>query len=122
MGCTREGRESQGGQGEESNERTKIKKKYTDKGKATIGEKQSGTIELGSSSRKKERVAKTTYQVVLHDDDFNSIMDRVYDSMTEPITTFTTTQEAMKKIIEAQLMELKSLVSHVPHVVIPTLV
>ena len=41
--------------------------------------------------RKKERVTKTTYQEVLHDDDVNTIADRFYDSMTEPITTFTTT-------------------------------
>lgn len=33
---------------------------------------------------------------------------------------FTTTQEALKKTIEAQLTELKSLISHVPHVAIPT--
>ena len=75
---------------------------------------------MGSLPRKKERVAKPTYQEVLHDDDFNTIVDRFCDSMTESITTFTTTQEALKKTIEAQLTELKSLVSHAPHVSIPT--
>lgn len=58
--------------------------------------------------------------MVLHDDDFNTIADKVYDSMSELITTFTTVQEVLKKTIEVQLTELKSLVSHVSHVAIPT--
>ena len=57
---------------------------------------------------------------MLHDDDVNTIEDRVYDSMTKPITTFTIVQEVMKKAIEAQLIELKSLVSHASHVAIQT--
>ena len=81
-------------------EQEKEQAKEKDKGKVIVGENRSGTIELGSSSRKKERVAKPTYQVVLHDDDFNTIADRVCDSVSEPITTFTTTQEALKKTIE----------------------
>ena len=55
----------------------------------TVGEKRQGTIELGSPSRKKTRSTKMTYQAVLHDDDVNTIVDRVYDSMSKPITTFT---------------------------------
>ena len=61
----------------------------------TVGEKRQGTIELGSLLRKKTRATKLIYQVVLHDDDVNTIVDRVCDSMIEPITTFTTTQEVM---------------------------
>jgi hypothetical protein len=98
----------------------KEKEKEKDKGKAIVGEKQSGTIELGSSLRKKASVSKLTYQAVLHDNDFNTIADRVRDSMTEPIIALTTAQDAMKKTIEVQLMDLKSLVSHAPHVVLPT--
>ena len=82
-------------------EQEKEKAKEKDKGKATVGDKRPSTTELGSLTRKKTRVVKLTYQAVLHDDDFNTIADRVYDSMTEPITTFTTMQEAMKKTIEA---------------------
>lgn len=75
---------------------------------------------MGSSLRKKARVAKPIYQAVLHDDEFNTIADRVFDSMTESITTFTTTQEALKKTVKAQLTQLKSLVSQASHVAIPT--
>ena len=50
----------------------------------------------------------------MHEDDFESIVDRVYDTMSEPITVITTTQEALKQIIETQLMELKMLMSHAP--------
>ena len=57
---------------------------------------------------------------MLHDDDFNTIVDRVCDSMSKSITTFATMQEALKKMIEAQLMELKTLVSHAPQVATPT--
>ena len=85
-----------------------------------VGEKRQGTTELGSPPRKKTRATKSTYQEVLHDDDVNTIKDKVCDSMTEPITTVRTTQEVMKKAIEAQLIELKSLVSHAPHVAIQT--
>lgn len=56
---------------------------------------------------------------MLHDDDLDTIADRVCDNMSEPITTFKTTQEALKQMIKAQLMELKTLVSHVPQVVTP---
>lgn len=88
----------------------------------TLGEKRPSTIYMGSSPRKKARLSKSTYQSLLHDDDFNTIVDRVCNSMYEPITTFTTTKEALKKTIEAQLTELKTLVSHTPHVAIPILV
>ena len=99
-------------------EKDKAKEKY--KGKATLDEKQPSTTDTGSSPRKKERLAKPTYQAILHDDDFNTIADRVCDNMSEPITTITTAQEVLKKTIEAQLMELNSLVSHAPDVAIPT--
>ena len=40
--------------------------------------------------------------------------------MLEPITTITTVQEALKQTIEAQLTELKTLVSHAPQVGTPS--
>ena len=67
-----------------------------------------------NSSRKKKKSSKPIYQVVLHEDDFNTITDRVCDSMSEPITTFTSVQEALKQMIEAHLTELKTLVIHTP--------
>ena len=85
-----------------------------------VGEKRPGTTALGSLLRKKAKATKSTYQVVLHDDDFNTITDRVYDSMTEPITTFKTEQEVMEKAFEGQLTELKCLVSHTSNVAIQT--
>ena len=83
----------------EDQEKEKAKEK--DKGKETAREKRPSTSELGSSLRKKGRVAKPTYQAVLHDDDFNTIADRVYDSMSESITTFKTVQEALKQTTRA---------------------
>lgn len=103
---------------EKDQEKDKAKEK--DKGKATLGEKRPSMTDTRSSPRKKERVSKPTYQAVVHDDDFNTNADRVYDSISESITTFTTVQEALKNTIEVQLMKLKSLVSHALHVAIPT--
>ena len=59
---------------------------------------------------------------MLHKDDFEIIADRVCDSMSEPITAFKTTQEALKQTIEAQLTKLKTLVSHAPQVATQPLV
>lgn len=75
---------------EKEKEQEKELAKDKDKGKMTLSEKRPSTTNTGSSLRKKARVSKPTYQVVLHDDDFNTIVDRVCDSMSEPITTFTT--------------------------------
>ena len=86
---------------EKEQEKEKEKAKEKEKGKVTVGEKRLGTTELGSPKRKKTKVTKPTYKVVLHDDDVNTIAERVCDSMIEPITTFTTMQEVMKKAIEA---------------------
>lgn len=82
-------------------EKDQEKEKDKDKGKEIVGEKRLATTELESSLRKKARVSKSTYQVVLHNDDFNTITDRVHDSMSKSITTFTTAQEVLKKTIEA---------------------
>ena len=115
--------ESHKGQGEESREgesKRKREAKEKDKGKAKIGKTRQGTTELGIPPRKKTRDTKLTYQAMLHDDDVNTIADRVCESMIEPITAVTTVQEAMKKAIEVQLTELKSLVSHSSHVAIQT--
>ena len=91
-----------------------------EKGKAKVGEKRQGTTDLGSLQKKKTRATNLIYKAVLHDNGVSTIAGKVYDSMIEPITTFTTVQEVMKKAIEAQLMELKSLVSHAMHVDIQT--
>ena len=56
----------------------------------------------------------------MHDDDVNTIVNIVCDSMIEPIIAFTTMHEVMQKAIKVQLTELKSLVSHMPHVAIQT--
>ena len=73
-------------------EQEKEQAKEKEKGKATVVEKRQGTTELGSLSRKTTRATKPIYQAVLLDDDVNIIVERVYDSMTEPIKTFTTVQ------------------------------
>jgi hypothetical protein len=56
---------------------------------------------IGNSPRKKKKSSKPTYKAVLHKDDFNTIADRVCDSMSKPIATFTSPQEALKQMIEA---------------------
>lgn len=58
----------------------------------------------------------------MHENNFNTIADRVCDSMSKLITTFTSAQEALKQMIETQLTELKTLVSHAPPVATPTIV
>jgi hypothetical protein len=55
---------------------------------------------MGSSPKKKRKSSKPTYQEVLHDDDLETIVDRVYDTISTPITTITLAQEALKKTIE----------------------
>ena len=45
---------------------------------------------MGSLSRKKRKSSKPTHQEVLHDDDLETIVDRVYDTISAPITTITT--------------------------------
>jgi hypothetical protein len=54
--------------------------------------------------------------MVLMENDFEGIVDRVYGTMTEPLTTITTAQEVLKKMIETQLIELKMLMSHTSQV------
>ena len=54
----------------------------------------------------------------MHEDNFKSIADRVYDTMLEPITAITTAKEVLKQTIETQLTELKMLMSHAPQVAI----
>ena len=65
-------------------------------------------------TEEEEKISKPTYQAVLHGDSFDTIIDRVCNSMSELITTFKTVQEALKQKIEAQLTALKTLVSHAP--------
>ena len=59
-------------------------------------------------------MSKPTHHTVLYDDELKKIVDRVCDSMSRPITTITTVQEALKQTIETQIMELRMLVSHAP--------
>lgn len=116
-------RESQGRQGEESREREGIRERAIQRQgqrKSDTRRKATKHDKHGNLSKEEGKSFQPTYQTMLHDDDFNTIADRVYDSMSELITAFTTTQEALKKTIETQLTELKSLVSHTPHVTIPT--
>ena len=75
---------------------------------------------MGCSQKKKTKATTLIYEAMLHEDDVNTIADKFYDSMTDPIIAFKTAQDVMKKAIEAQLTELKSLVSHTPHVAIQT--
>ena len=75
-------------------------KEEIDKSKTSIGEKWPRTIDMGSSPRKKKKSSRPTFQAVLHEDDFESIADRVYGTMSEPMTAITTMQEALKQIIE----------------------
>ena len=104
---------------EPTKDQEKDKAKEQDKGKATLGEKRPSTTDTGSSPRKKRKSSKPTYQAVLHDDDLETIVDRVCDNMSESITAFKTAQEALKQTIEVQLTELKTLVSHAPPVTTP---
>lgn len=85
-----------------------------DKSKASIGEKRPSTIDTGSSLRKKRKSSKLTYQAVLHDDDLETIADRVYDTILAPITAIIAAQEVLKQTIETQIIELKKLVNHAP--------
>lgn len=71
-------------------------KEEKDKSKAPINEKWPSTIDIGSSPRKKRKSSKPTYQAILHDDKFESIADRVYDTISTLITAITTAQEALK--------------------------
>ena len=89
-------------------------KEETVKSKTSIGEKQPRTTDTGSSPRKKQKSSRPTFQEVLHEHDFESIADRVYDTMSESITTITTAQEVLKKTIETQFTELKTLMSCAP--------
>lgn len=100
----------------------KEKDKEKGKGKVPLGDKRPSTIDIGNSLRKKRRSVKPTYHAVLHEYDFESIADRVYDNMSELITAITFVQEVLKQTIEAQLTELKMLVNHAPQVANPSTV
>lgn len=52
----------------------------------------------------------------MHDDDLETIIDRVSNTISALITAITTTQEVLKQTIETQIIELKTLVSHTPQV------
>ena len=71
---------------------------------------------MGSSPRTKWKSSKSAFHTVLIENDLEGIADRVYGTMTEPLTVITTMQEVLKQMIETQLMELKTLMSHAPQV------
>ena len=98
----------------------KEKAKQKDKGKVTLGEKKPSMTYTRNLLRKKTKISKPTYQAVLHNDDFDTIADKVCDNMFELITTFKTMQQALKQMIEAELTEMKTLVSHELHMATPT--
>jgi hypothetical protein len=103
MGCDRDKRESHGGQGEEIRERTREREsKRKGKRKGDSRRKKARYNRVGKPPRKKTRATKLIYQAVLHDDDVNTIADAMTPiTLLQPITTFTTVQDAMKKAIEA---------------------
>ena len=86
---------------EPTKDQEKDKAKEKDKGKATLGEKWPNMTDTRTLPRKKKKISKPTYQVVLNEDDFDTIADKVCDSMSEPITALKTVQEALKQTIEA---------------------
>ena len=86
-------KEKEKGKGKEKEtepEKDKEEVKEKDKGKESIGEKQPSTTDTGSLPRKKRKISKPTFHAVLHQDDFESIADRVYDTMSQLITMITT--------------------------------
>ena len=76
-------------------------------------------IDTGNLPRKKRKSFEPTYQAVLHNDDLETIVDKVYDNMVKPITAFKTMKEVLKQMMDVQLMELKILVSHAPQATTP---
>ena len=53
-----------------------------EKSKTSVGEKRPHQTDTGSSPRKKMKISRPTFQEVLHEDDFESIADRVYDTIS----------------------------------------
>ena len=66
------------------------KAKEKDKGKETLGKKRPSMMDIGNSLTKKRKSSKPTYIAVLHDDDLDTIVEKVCDNMFELITTFKT--------------------------------
>ena len=115
-------KEKKESKGKEENTTMEKHKEEAERRKASIGEKWPSTTDTGSSPRKKRKSSKPTYQVVLHNDDLETNVDRVYDTISTLITAITTAQEAIKQTIETQIIELKTLVSHAPQVATPSIV
>ena len=81
---------------EPTKDQEKDKAKEQDKGKATLDLNRPSMTDTGSSPWKKRKSSKPTYQAVLHDNDLETILDRVRDNMAKPITIFKTAQEVLK--------------------------
>ena len=104
-------KEKEKGKGKKEEEGKGKEKEEIDKRKASISEKHQSTTDMGSSPRKKRKISKPTYQAVLHDDDLETIADRVDNTISTRITAISTLQEALKQTIETQITELKMLVT-----------
>ena len=94
--------------------------KQTERSKTSIGEKRPHTTDTRSSPRTKRKSSILTFHMVLMENDFEGIADRVYGIMTKPLTAITTVQEVLKKTIEIELTELKMLMSHTSQVATPS--
>ena len=96
------GKEKEKKESKRKEEKTMLEKdkEETERSKASIGKKRPSTVDTGSSPRKKRESSKLTLQIVLHEDNIESIEDRVYGTMLESITSITTAQEALKQTIE----------------------
>ena len=77
---------------EKENEKTMLEKdiEQTEKSKTSVGEKRPCTTNTGSSPRTKWKSLRPPYHTTLLENDFEGIADRVYGTMTEPLTTITT--------------------------------
>ena len=99
---------------EKEKEKTALEKdtEQTDKSKTSIGKKRPCTTDTGSSPRTKWKSLKPAFHTVFMENNFEGIADRVYGTMTEPLTAITTVQEVLKQMIETQVMKLKMLMRH----------
>lgn len=77
---------------EKEKEKTALEKdiEQTQRRKTSIGEKWPCTTDTGSLLRTKRKSSRHAYHTVMMENDFEGIADRVYGTMTEPLTVITT--------------------------------
>ena len=68
----------------------------TKRRKTFVGEKQPCITDIGSSPKTKHKSSKPGFHIVLMENNFKGIADRVYGTMTEPFTMIATAQEVLK--------------------------